>query len=53
MSDTIKTPFRYYLRVRYQECDSQHVVFNAHYSAYVDLAMSEFMRAIWFERWPK
>ena len=22
-------PFRYYVRVRYQDCDSQHVVFNA------------------------
>ena len=25
--------FRYYLRVRYQECDAQHVVFNARYGA--------------------
>jgi acyl-CoA thioester hydrolase len=37
--------FRYYLRVRYQECDAQHVVFNARYSDYVDLAVSEFLRA--------
>ena len=28
------TPFRYYLRVRYQECDPQHVVFNARYGDY-------------------
>ena len=39
------TPFRYYLRVRYQECDAQNVVFNARYADYVDLACFEFMRA--------
>jgi acyl-CoA thioester hydrolase len=38
-------PFRYYLRVRYQDCDAQHVVFNARYSDYADLASCEFMRA--------
>ncbi len=38
-------PFRYYLRVRYGECDAQKVVFNARYAEYVDLAMSEFLRA--------
>jgi len=38
-------PFRYYLRVRYQECDPQHVVFNARYADYADLAAFEFMRA--------
>jgi acyl-CoA thioester hydrolase len=38
-------PFRYYLRVRYQECDPQHVVFNARYGDYADLASVEFMRA--------
>ena len=37
--------FRYYLRVRYQECDAQHVVFNARYGDYVDLACFEFLRA--------
>lgn len=37
--------FRYYLRVRYQECDPQHVVFNARYGDYVDLACYEFLRA--------
>jgi acyl-CoA thioester hydrolase len=37
--------FRYYLRVRYQDCDAQHVVFNARYGDYVDLACSEFLRA--------
>jgi acyl-CoA thioester hydrolase len=39
------TPFRYYLRVRYQECDAQHVVFNARYGDYIDLACFEFLRA--------
>jgi len=39
-------PFRYYLRVRYGECDAQKVVFNARYGEYVDLAVSEFIRAI-------
>ena len=29
--------FRYYLRVRYGECDAQKVVFNARYADYVDL----------------
>ena len=32
------SPFRYYTRVRYQDCDAQHVVFNARYGDYVDLA---------------
>ena len=40
------TPFRYYLRVRYQECDAQLVVFNARYGDYVDIATIEFFRAI-------
>ena len=38
--------FRYYLRVRYQECDAQKVVFNARYGEYTDLAVGEFIRAI-------
>ncbi len=38
-------PFRYYTRVRYQDCDAQNVVFNARYGDYVDLAVSEFLRA--------
>ena len=37
--------FRYYLRVRYQDCDAQHVVFNSRYSEYADLVSFEFMRA--------
>jgi acyl-CoA thioester hydrolase len=39
------SPFRYYLRVRYQECDAQRVVFNSRYSDYADLVSFEFMRA--------
>ena len=38
-------PFRYYLRVRYQDCDAQHVVFNSRYSEYADQMSIEFMRA--------
>lgn len=41
-------PFRYYLRVRYGECDAQRVVFNARYGDYIDLATNEFLRAIGF-----
>jgi acyl-CoA thioester hydrolase len=41
-------PFRYFLRVRYSECDAQKVVFNARYGDYVDLAVTEFMRALGF-----
>jgi acyl-CoA thioester hydrolase len=37
--------FRYYLRVRYSECDAQRVVFNARYADYVDIATTEFLRA--------
>ena len=38
--------FRHYLRVRYGECDAQKVVFNARYGEYVDLSITEFLRAI-------
>jgi len=38
--------FRYYLRVRYGECDAQKIVFNARYGDYVDLAATEFLRAL-------
>ncbi|MGM0450880.1 MAG: acyl-CoA thioesterase [Pseudomonadota bacterium] len=40
------TPFEYRLRVRYAECDAQGVVFNARYGDYADLAMNEFVRAL-------
>jgi len=32
------------LRVRYGECDPQGVVFNAHYFAYFDIALTELWR---------
>ena len=37
--------FRYFLRVRYIECDAQKVVFNSRYSEYVDVGINEFLRA--------
>jgi acyl-CoA thioester hydrolase len=40
--------FRYFLRVRYGECDAQKVVFNSRYSEYVDISTSEFLRALGF-----
>lgn len=40
--------FRYYLRVRYGECDAQKVVFNSRYSEYVDISSSEFFRVLGF-----
>jgi acyl-CoA thioester hydrolase len=42
---TEQPAFRYYLRVRYGECDQQGVVYNARYGDYVDLASTEFLRA--------
>jgi len=36
--------FRHAIRVRYGECDQQGVVFNAHYLAYVDDALEQWMR---------
>src|SRR5262245_27746826 len=38
-------PFRYHLRVRFQDCDAQRVVFNSRYSEYADIVSIEFMRA--------
>ena len=38
-------PYRYGIRVRYAECDPQGVVFNSHYLAYFDIAMTELWRA--------
>lgn len=43
---TEAAPFRLLIRVRYAECDAQQVVFNARYGDYVDLAVTEFMRAL-------
>ncbi len=41
--------FRYYLRVRYGECDAQKVVFNARFGEYIDLATTEFFRALGYQ----
>lgn len=38
--------FCYYLRVRYNECDMQKVVFNANYGTYLGLATNEFLRSL-------
>lgn len=38
--------FTLLLRVRYAECDAQQVVFNSRYGDYVDVAATEFMRAM-------
>ena len=34
------------IRVRYAECDPQNIVFNARYADYIDMAATEFMRAL-------
>lgn len=34
------------LRVRYAECDAQEVVFNARYADYIDVAATEYIRAL-------
>jgi len=49
MSDTgnQSEAFRYLLRVRYGECDAQQVVFNSRYADYIDVAATEFTRALW------
>ncbi len=38
-------PFTHEFRVRYAECDVQGVVFNSHYLAFVDIAVTELWRA--------
>ena len=40
-----KPPFKHYVRVRYQDCDTQQVVFNARYGDYIDLAITNFLMA--------
>ena len=39
-------PFRYFLRVRYGECDAQGIVFNARWVDYIDVAASEYTRVV-------
>ncbi len=48
-SGTTPSLFTHFLRVRYSECDAQRVVFNAKYAEYIDIAATEFSRAIWGE----
>jgi acyl-CoA thioester hydrolase len=40
------TAFTHHLRVRYNECDPQGIVFNANYLMYLDLTVTE----LWRER---
>ena len=42
--------FRYYLRVRYGECDAQKVVFNARYADYIDITVMEFLRSMGYQQ---
>jgi acyl-CoA thioester hydrolase len=42
---SVAAPLAYKLRVRYGECDSQGVVFNAHFLAYFDIGIVELFRA--------
>jgi acyl-CoA thioester hydrolase len=42
---------RHVLEVRYGECDQQGVVFNAHYLAYVDDAMDQWMHSVAGSDW--
>jgi acyl-CoA thioester hydrolase len=42
----LSEPFRHRLRVRYNECDPQGVVFNANYLTYFDLTMTELWRKL-------
>jgi len=40
----MSAPFRHRLRVRFHECDPQGIVFNAHFLAYADIAITELYR---------
>lgn len=42
----MEQPFRYYMQVRYGECDAQKVVYNARYGDFLDLAATEFLHHI-------
>jgi acyl-CoA thioester hydrolase len=39
--------FTHLLRVRYSECDLQKIVFNGKYAEFVDIAATEYSRAVW------
>lgn len=40
---SVDRQFRYFMQVRYSECDAQLVVFNARYGDYIELAATEFL----------
>lgn len=42
----MSSAFQMLLRVRYGECDAQQVVFNPRYADYVDVAVTEYYRAL-------
>lgn len=42
----MNSKFTLKLRVRYAECDAQQVVFNARYADYIDVAATEYIRAL-------
>jgi acyl-CoA thioester hydrolase len=42
----VAEPFRHQLRVRYNECDPQGVVFNANYLTYFDITITELWREL-------
>jgi acyl-CoA thioester hydrolase len=50
---TQRTDFRFLhpLRVRWNECDAQGIVFNAHYFFYYDIAIWEWTRALGYASW--
>lgn len=43
---TADKPFRYFMQVRFSECDPQQVVFNARYGDYIELAATEFLYVV-------
>ncbi|TGN10343.1 acyl-CoA thioesterase [Leptospira ilyithenensis] len=43
--DKTKFKFKYSLRVRYSEVDSQGIVFNANYLNYIDVLITEYFRS--------
>jgi acyl-CoA thioester hydrolase len=46
LDDVAVAGFEYRHRVRYHETDAQHHVYNSRYLEYVDIAMTEFFRAL-------
>lgn len=43
--------FRHPLRVRWNECDAQGIVFNVNYLLYYDIAVWEWTRALGYASW--